>query len=322
MTRVTSADVAREAGLSRATVSYVLNDDPRQRIPEPTRKRVLEAAERLGYLPYGPARLLRGGRSKTVLLLTPSVPEAAQPVGSGIIAALADALAEHDLRLLWQLGSPDALAAAVGDLAPAVVLTSLGTDEPDFTDLVQRIRVPLLPAFAGLDEFLAASGRAQVEYLAQRHSRLVFAEPMDPGLDRLVALRREAVLATAVRLGLAPPMVVRIPEDRTGAAVRLHELVSTQPAPTAVCAYNDRVAFTVLAGAADAGISVPSELAVVGVDDDPVAPLVTPALSSVTADIAPFVTALADATAAAATGEPFAPVLLPAAAVVVPRASG
>ena len=49
--RVTSADVAHEAGVSRATVSYVLNDTPHQKIPEHTRRRVLEAAARLGYTP-------------------------------------------------------------------------------------------------------------------------------------------------------------------------------------------------------------------------------------------------------------------------------
>ena len=49
--RVTSADVAREAGVSRATVSYVLNDTPHQTIPEATRQRVLDAAARLGYAP-------------------------------------------------------------------------------------------------------------------------------------------------------------------------------------------------------------------------------------------------------------------------------
>ena len=56
--RPTSSDVAREAGLSRATVGYVLNDVPHQSIPEPTRRRVLEAAAKLGYRPSAAARSL------------------------------------------------------------------------------------------------------------------------------------------------------------------------------------------------------------------------------------------------------------------------
>src|SRR4051812_43365688 len=72
--RATSADVAREAGVSRATVSYVLNDTPHQKIPEATRRRVLEAAARLGYAPSAAARTLRTGRSDVVLGMLPDWP--------------------------------------------------------------------------------------------------------------------------------------------------------------------------------------------------------------------------------------------------------
>ena len=69
--RPTGADVARRAGLSRATVSYVLNDTPHQAIPEPTRQRVLAAAAELGYTPSAAGRALRSGHSEVVLLLLP-----------------------------------------------------------------------------------------------------------------------------------------------------------------------------------------------------------------------------------------------------------
>src|SRR5450756_2476306 len=64
--RSTSVDVARAAGVSRTTVSYVLNDRPGESIPEETRRRVLESAERLGYRPRPSARTLAGGRSDIV----------------------------------------------------------------------------------------------------------------------------------------------------------------------------------------------------------------------------------------------------------------
>src|SRR3954449_3693311 len=72
--RVTSADVARLAGVSRATVSYVLNDTPRQSISADTRTRVLDAAAQLGYAPSAAARALRSGRSDIVLCLLPDWP--------------------------------------------------------------------------------------------------------------------------------------------------------------------------------------------------------------------------------------------------------
>src|SRR5436309_6772123 len=57
----TSRDVAHRAGVSRATVSYVLNDVPDSRISETTRERVREAAQKLGYIPHAMARSLRIG---------------------------------------------------------------------------------------------------------------------------------------------------------------------------------------------------------------------------------------------------------------------
>ena len=72
--RVTAADVAARAGVSRATVSYVLNDTPHQVIPETTRERVRAAAAELGYTPSVAARALMTGRSDIVLLLLPEWP--------------------------------------------------------------------------------------------------------------------------------------------------------------------------------------------------------------------------------------------------------
>ena len=67
--RVTSEDVARASGVSRATVSYVLNNDPRQSIPQETRERVLKVARELGYRPFTAARILRAGYSRIVLVV-------------------------------------------------------------------------------------------------------------------------------------------------------------------------------------------------------------------------------------------------------------
>jgi DNA-binding LacI/PurR family transcriptional regulator len=77
--RPTSGDVARLSGVSRATVSYVLNKDPRQSISLATRSRVLDAAQQLGYVPSAAATALRRGRSRLVLL-------ALDPLFSGYIS--------------------------------------------------------------------------------------------------------------------------------------------------------------------------------------------------------------------------------------------
>ena len=73
MNRPTQVDVARLAGVSRATVSYVLNDVPDARVPDETRQRVLEAIEELGYQPDARAQALRSGSTKTIALIIPDL---------------------------------------------------------------------------------------------------------------------------------------------------------------------------------------------------------------------------------------------------------
>ncbi|MFD0522811.1 LacI family DNA-binding transcriptional regulator [Paractinoplanes durhamensis] len=101
--RVTSADVARVAGVSRATVSYVLNDTPGQTISPTTRTRVLDAAARLGYAPSAAARALRTGRSDVVLCLLPDWPIGPE-VGS-MLGNLSTALARHGFTFVVHPGN-------------------------------------------------------------------------------------------------------------------------------------------------------------------------------------------------------------------------
>ena len=99
--RITSKDVATEAGVSQSTVSFVLNQTPGQTIPDETRRRVLEAAKKLDYRPRASARSLAAGRSDVVLLALPGLPISANL--SRFIEQLAAALAEHGLSLVTHL---------------------------------------------------------------------------------------------------------------------------------------------------------------------------------------------------------------------------
>lgn len=67
---MTMSDVARHAGVSRTTVSFVLNDKPGAAIPEETRRRILAAIDELGYRPNAGARALAANRSGWFGLIT------------------------------------------------------------------------------------------------------------------------------------------------------------------------------------------------------------------------------------------------------------
>src|SRR5512144_1193078 len=75
MNRPTQVDVAKRAGVSRATVSYVLNGQTEGRVPisEETQQRVLDAIEELGYEPDARAQALRSGSTKTIGLIIPDI---------------------------------------------------------------------------------------------------------------------------------------------------------------------------------------------------------------------------------------------------------
>ncbi|MGP4053148.1 LacI family DNA-binding transcriptional regulator, partial [Streptomyces sp. 2A115] len=119
----TSADVARLAGVSRATVSYVLNNASAVRISEPTRRRVHQAAKELGYVPHAAARSLRAGHSRMVLMPAPDVPVG--PLYNQFFNELQWALSRLDYTVV-QYGSVglqgDEAARAWAELRPVAVL--------------------------------------------------------------------------------------------------------------------------------------------------------------------------------------------------------
>ena len=121
--RITGDDVALEAGVSRATVSYVLNNTPHQTIPETTRPRVLAAAARLGYAPSAAARTLSRGRSDVVLYLLPPHLRLNTQFGD-LLEHLSTALAEAGLTLVVHPWSRDLrpVTAVCSALSPVAVL--------------------------------------------------------------------------------------------------------------------------------------------------------------------------------------------------------
>jgi DNA-binding LacI/PurR family transcriptional regulator len=285
----TAVDVARRAGVSAATVSYVINDAPSQTIPAATRERVLEAVRALNYRPSAQARALRRGRSENVLLLLPDWPIG--PTAAQLLDDLSSELTAHGLTLLVRRASGPS-ASLIHDVAPAGVI-SLGALAASDEDELRRMSIPYASTFRGRGPAATNSvtvpqgeaGRLQVHQLvAAGHSVLGYAAPDDPRLRTFLTPRLHGVRAECRRLGLAAPVVQRF-SLRVDAAREAVEAWRATGA-TAVCAYNDEVAFALLGGLRAAGLTAPGDLAVIGVDDIPLAPFATPPLTTVRLDLA------------------------------------
>lgn len=302
---VTSADVARDSGVSRTTVSYVLNDTPGVRVSEETRARVRASADRLGYHPSVAARTLRTGRSDLVLYVLPDWPLG--PAVDTLLDRLAGALAERGLSLLvhharsgrplhelWRAVTPRAVVGlqafsardrdAMRRAGIHVVASSISGDVPD--------------VFAATQQGI---GRLQARHLIDRgHTPLGYAAPTDPRVRAFAELRLAGVQAVCEEAGLPAPVVVplELAQDAARAAVRTWR----EAAVAGVAAYNDDVALAVQAGARAEGVPCPDRLAVVGVDDIPAARFAVPALSTVSQSLDTQAEHLAAAVVAALDG--------------------
>jgi len=284
--RVTSADVARLAGVSRATVSYVLNDTPHQTISAATRGRVLEAATNLGYAPSAAARALRTGRSDVVLCLLPDWPIGPE-IGT-LLGNLSTELARSGLTFVAHPGShPDRPIADLWKaITPAAVLAFTDFSAAEITAM-RAAGVALVVGLLGrgtsarreLEVPQQHVGRLQAEHLAAAgHTAIGYAYPDDDRV-RVFAEPRLEGARRACAAGLSVRIVPLDPAAAAGAVRRWRE-----DGVTGVCAYNDEVAMAVLAGMRRLGLRAPADLAVIGVDDIPAARLAAPALTTVTTD--------------------------------------
>jgi DNA-binding LacI/PurR family transcriptional regulator len=325
--RVTSADVAKLAGVSRATVSYVLNDTPHQTISAATRGRVIDAAASLGYAPSAAARALRTGRSDVVLCLLPDWPIGPE-VGT-LLGNLSTELARSGMTFVAHPGNQaDRPSADLWKaITPAAVLAF--TDfSPAEIDAMRAAGVALVVGLLGrstsprreLEVPQQRVGRLQAEHLVEAgHTTIGYAYPDDDRVRIFAEPRLEGARLACAAREVAEPSVRVVPLDADAAvpAVRAWH----DEGVTAVCAYNDDVAMAVLAGMRRLGLRAPADLAVIGVDDIPAARLAVPALTTVTTDQAAVAAHLATTVLAAINGRPVPPSELAGIVQVVQRES-
>ncbi|MEW1835961.1 LacI family DNA-binding transcriptional regulator [Microbacterium sp. NPDC079995] len=283
---VNSFDVARRAGVSRSTVSYVLNGQG-HRFTEETRRAVEAAVQELGYRPAAAAQVLARGRSDIVVLVMPLA--AYDEFWEGVDRLTAD-LSSAGISLLVRsaTSSLESFRGVIAAVRPRAVVswTALSAAETSMLEQAGTKIIDLARATSTMGGFNWGVGCAQAEHLSSRgFERLRYLRLTNARDDVMQQAREAGFRARALELGVTVEDSVSI-DARSETAVDVVRLLEQG---TGLGAYNDVAAAAALAAAQSIGILVPGALGLVGVDDSSVATHTTPRLSSVEVDVLPFV---------------------------------
>lgn len=293
--RVTSRDVARLAGVSRTTVSLVLNDVPNARISPETRRRVLEAARQLGYRPNAAARSLASQRAMTVglVLCHPEEHVYTDPYLPQVLLGITSALRNTDYRLLIE-AAPDPQAADYAALAvekriDGFIISGPRMDDTALLRLHQDgFPLVLLGTLPGVDIPSVDVDNARAAYTAVHHLVRL-------GHRRIGMITNGPLRYTASQERLAgyrqalerhgipfnPDLVVEGNFTAASGEIAMQRLLEVRPLPTAVFVASDTVALGALRLLRERGLRVPEDIALVGFDDIPLAAYVDPPLTTV-----------------------------------------
>jgi DNA-binding LacI/PurR family transcriptional regulator len=297
MKRMTSTleDVAREAGVSKTTAASILRDQRGFQASADTRRRVVTAAQRLGYRRNALAAALSSGRTHTVgILLPPLHPGAGSNVpnsfGQKVFVSLYDAASRCGLRVLPAAPPLDGPNGGGGgpelqDLADGRVdgLIMVSLRNPEFVEQVYASGLPCVEMSSGFGRRLihpdneGGAALAVAHLAGLGHRRIAHWRGGSAG-NHAGDHRLSGFLAAAGRHGLRSEETPVL--DSSEAVID----VLRRPAgerPTALFAFNDYQAFMALDIARGAGLRVPEDLSIVGFDDTIVAELARPALTTV-----------------------------------------
>lgn len=282
--RTTTADIAHAAGVSRATVSYVLNKRPKSGISKETAEKIQQIAQELNYVPSAAARILRSGSSNLVLGILPS----------------------------WDLGPTyPQIFSKIGEqlhtLGYGFVLQSFGTDNFNMEELLKFVAPCLVVTLVELPDsqkktlkaagiphilidlsaFVSVAGRTQIQFLHNKgRTRMLYVLPDHYLPDILVTPRIHSMEQTAQELGLPLPQVVRLPYTTEGIAELEETYLNMPPETYGICAHTDEVAsflYTML-GIQRFG---PSRLGLIGVGNRPISNI---GITTVSLDVAYWAT--------------------------------
>jgi len=276
---VTIKDVAREARMSVATVSRVLNDSGP--VSEDTRQLIREVAGRMRYVPHSGARSLITSKTDTLGVL---LPDLYGEFFSEVIRGMDDTAQKNGFHLLISRAYADrhGIETAMKSMrgrVDGVVAMSPDLDSDSLLNLPSTIPVVLLCSVARGNELDSLT--IQNCLVSLGHKRIAIIKGSARNYDAAERLRGYRMALREA--GIAPEPILEREGDFTeaGGYHAAQELLAMSPRPTAIFAANDSMAIGALSALRESGARVPEEMAVAGFDDIPLARYMDPPLSSV-----------------------------------------
>jgi DNA-binding LacI/PurR family transcriptional regulator len=289
---VTLAEVARHAGVSQSTVSYVLSG--KRTISGATRQRVERSIATLGYRPHAGARALASRRANVIALMMPLRPELHVPVMMEFATAVVTASRahDHDVLLLTAAEGPEGVRrVADAALVDGLIVMDVELRDERIPTLLEVDRPSVLIGVpenaAGLtcvDLDFFAAGALCVDHLADLgHHRLAlfgvapevyrrgsgFAERMLAGFESRT--RQRGLDAVHHACDPTPAAVSRLVDD----------VFASEPAPTGIVMHNEGAVRPLLEALRAAGRRVPEDVSIVALCPDALAEHTAPPLTSV-----------------------------------------
>ena len=292
--RVTIADVAEAAGVSKTAVSFAFNNP--ERLGQATLERVLRVAHELGYTPHPAARTLSMRRSGTIGVLIPQRLSTvfANPFVSELIQGLGELCEEHDLTLLLVPPIDGSLEGAIRQ-ASVDGFISLGLGPHDRAlEVLDTMGIPTVLVdsqesiggvpVVNVDDRGGAESAARHVLEAGHRDLAVIVLPPTRGqlMNTPTAARRlEGYMSAIEEAGAPAPHTITAGTSTASGARAFESLPKGKRRPTAVLAMSDMTAIGVIGAAQAAGLRIPEDMSVVGFDDIPTAAWTNPPLTTV-----------------------------------------
>ena len=293
--RVTSFDVAREAGVSRTTVSLVLNNVANISINTATRERVLEAARKLNYHPDASGRKLVSGKSSTVgLVLQQSAEQIiADAFLLHVMMGIEQSVSQSGFHVLLKSNDPahpQRYTQLVSEnLVDGIIVSGPRQDDEDLKKfyesgfpvvLMGQLNEDTLPF---VDVNAVEGAAVATRYLIQLGHRRI-ACITNASLQYTSAQQRRQGYINALNEAGIPVEEALMREgaytSESGFEAMQH-ILALPVLPTAVFVASDVVALGAMQAIRNAGMRIPEDMAVVGFDDIPMAPYFDPPLTTI-----------------------------------------